>query len=118
MKTRIELTLTKAMTFLNKIDKMKSLNKDFPIPTKGISARTVQLLLGITEVYLNEGIGESQGYFIKEFGWTGSAMSSHTGALLKFGFIRQADDERDVRRQSKRLVPTKGALKSIEDLLS
>lgn len=100
-----------ALQLLVGADKLESLNAKVK-SLKGFQLRTILLLLAI----MNEE-GENQAYYREEYGWTFSSVSAHTKTLLDYGFIVQADDERDPRFQSKRLYLVKGVRETLHEKL-
>lgn len=105
------IKIGQALQLLNGADRLES-NSNKAKSIKGFQLRTILLLVKIAEVE-----GENQAKYCELFKWTASSISAHTRTLLEYGFIVQGDDERDPRKQSKRLYLAKGVKEALRDEL-
>lgn len=105
------ITVMEALKLLGGADRLDSRNGKLK-SVKGFQLRTILLLIMI----MNEE-GENQAYYREVYDWSFSSVSAHTKVLLEYGFIVQADDERDPRFQSKRLYLAEGVREYVQEEL-
>jgi len=110
---------TEVYNLATKLDKLSQLPSftHAVVPLKGFQVKTIVLLLAIVDEYIKNAQGESQIFFKEMFNWNGSTTSTHTSTLVMYGFVMPQDDERDIRKQAKRLVPTADVLNELGKIM-
>ncbi|CUU77631.1 hypothetical protein [Campylobacter hyointestinalis] len=103
--------LQEIINLLNKLDTIRPPDNSQGA-VKGHSIKLYILLLTIAKYE-----GETQIFYAEMLGWTKANTSIHAGYLFKNGLISKAFDDRDMRKQSRRLYITPKGKEFIEEIL-